>query len=457
MRTEIIEWLEDQNTDTKQIDGDVTVLLTKINDLVKISIISNSGEHTAYRYATALTEYDSFKEIYDTILDEEVGTPLLNKIHGEIGETSSKSVNKQVTDRLSQAFGVDVESLLKAKGWEVTGNLFEAKEEYSKSELARILSINSTTGKEFTADDITSDNIKKFNDGWKPIFQKNPNFNPYGDDIEMDEVDVFDDFMDLIVSLSKDNPKINLFESKGKNGIEDLSETKKTKLKKLKTKLNECLISDLLVTEEERSGFLSTLNLVNSILERKKEQEMESISIIDTDVDGIEDLLQEVGENEIAVVKINGEEVKSDIEGKIIDILGTPVAVMDKSVLDTIPLMESSTSKTKTFVKHSHVLSAIKKDIAQNKILNQNPKAMLDWVKDVINNVKTVGCPDLSDFLYRIFLDDKFSKSVVNLYKKNNAISMQEREYLSWVIFRICKNPFDLSFYDESKIYVETE
>ena len=93
-------------------------------------------------------------------------------------------------------------------------SLNENKETLSKKDLADVLTINSMAGRKFSESDISDDVLKKFNDTWKNLYAKNPNFDPFGLDVELEDADVFDDFMNLIASLSKIDSKVSLFESK---------------------------------------------------------------------------------------------------------------------------------------------------------------------------------------------------------------------------------------------------
>lgn len=91
--------------------------------------------------------------------------------------------------------------------------LFENKEVLTKSDLANVLSLNAVNGRKFSESDISDDILSKFNSKWSSLYKTNPNFDPFGLDVELEDADVFDDFMDLLVSLGKSDSKVSLFES----------------------------------------------------------------------------------------------------------------------------------------------------------------------------------------------------------------------------------------------------
>jgi hypothetical protein len=93
-------------------------------------------------------------------------------------------------------------------------NLFENKETLTKGDLARVLTLNAVNGRNFSDSDISDDILSKFNKKWSSIYKTNPSFDPFGLDVEVEEADVFDDFMDLIVSLGKSDSKVSLFENR---------------------------------------------------------------------------------------------------------------------------------------------------------------------------------------------------------------------------------------------------
>lgn len=107
-------------------------------------------------------------------------------------------------------------------------NLFESKESLTKGDLSRVLSLNAVNGKKFSESDISDDILSTFNSKWSQIYKTNPDFDPFGLDVEPNEVDVFDDFMDLIASLGNSDPKVSLFESKQKLESKKLSVLSKT-------------------------------------------------------------------------------------------------------------------------------------------------------------------------------------------------------------------------------------
>ena len=107
----------------------------------------------------------------------------------------------------------DYDEIAHGKKMNENVNLFEASETLSKKTLANILSINSVTGKKFKASDISDDVLNAFNSEWKNIYAKNPKFNPTGDDIDEEDEEGFDEFMELITSVSKIDPNLSLFEA----------------------------------------------------------------------------------------------------------------------------------------------------------------------------------------------------------------------------------------------------
>jgi len=103
------------------------------------------------------------------------------------------------------------------------------KSKYSKKELAEIFTINNVTGRVIKEEDIKDKILEDFNKGWGKINSKNPDFNPMGEDVDMEDTDVIDDFMDLLVMLGKSDTTVDLFESFTMNAL-----SRRNKIRKLK-------------------------------------------------------------------------------------------------------------------------------------------------------------------------------------------------------------------------------
>lgn len=122
------------------------------------------------------------------------------------------AIKKVVVNLLPNGGNVTIESG-QFVNLEESKKLFENKETLTKSDLANVLSLNAVNGRKFSDSDISDDILSKFNSKWSSIHKTNPSFDPFGLDVEMEDADVFDDFMDLIVSLSKSDSKVSLFEN----------------------------------------------------------------------------------------------------------------------------------------------------------------------------------------------------------------------------------------------------
>jgi len=110
--------------------------------------------------------------------------------------------------------------------------MFESKEVLTKKDLANILTLNAVNGKEFKEEQISDSVLRSFNSQWKNIYSKNKNFDPFGLDMEMNDNDVFDDFMELVIKTANLDPKLSLFES-----VEYNKETIKKNRSKFKRKV----------------------------------------------------------------------------------------------------------------------------------------------------------------------------------------------------------------------------
>lgn len=214
--SDIKQWLDDENSTNHTINKNNAkfYFFKSDDDMVGISISSNGKSMDEYMYDDEVSQYSSFDSLIDSI---------------DLSALNESSIKKDTQGD--------------------KGKLFESKESYSKSDLARMLTINSTTGNEFSASDISNDVLKAFNDGWKAIYNKNKDFNPFEDDVEAEDIDVLDEFIDLLISLSSIDGKANLFESKAKKiDAKNLSESKVIRVKRFSRKLNENKINKNLLS-----------------------------------------------------------------------------------------------------------------------------------------------------------------------------------------------------------------
>lgn len=162
------------------------------------------------------------------------------------------------------------------------------------------------------------------------------------------------------------------------------------------------------------------------------------------------------GEDFVAVHSPSEEIVNSE-DAVIVSICEHKIAVVDKKILGKVKLFESNSKILGEILKLNYAISALRKPVTLNKLNGQNIKSILDHMAVVILNLEKTKNHKTAKFLHRIFLDEKFAKSVASIKKKDGEFGSLERKYLMDAIERLSSDPYDFSFYDESKIYAETE